>query len=86
MLTYALMFALVIFIAVSTLYGIRFDKEKDSFMSINDSNFLRGFWCIIVVLVHIPVVYQNSIQDICIYRRNILLHYECLWIEIQYDV
>ena len=63
MLTYALMLALIIFITVSTLYGIRFDKDKDSFMSIDDSNFLRGFWCIIVVLVHIPVTYQNRIQD-----------------------
>lgn len=25
---------------------------------------MRGFWCIIVILVHIPAVYQNRIQDL----------------------
>lgn len=63
MLTNALMLALVIFIGVSAIYDIKIDKEKDSFMSLSDTNFLRGFWCIIVVLVHIPVAYQNRVQD-----------------------
>lgn len=63
MLTYALMTALVMFVGASTIYGIKIDKEKDSFMSLSDINFLRGFWCIIVVLVHIPAAYQNRIQD-----------------------
>ena len=63
MLTYALMLVFVIFMAASVIYGLKFDRDKDSFMSFDDSNFLRGFWCIIVVLVHIPAVYQNRIQD-----------------------
>ena len=63
MLTYTLMIFFAIFITLSTFYSIAFDKEKDSFMSLDDTNFLRGFWCIIVVLVHIPTVYQNRIQD-----------------------
>lgn len=63
MLTYALMLVLVVFIAVFALFGVEIDKDKDSFMSRNDTNFLRGFWCIIVLLVHIPVAYQNRIQD-----------------------
>lgn len=33
-------------------------------MSLEDTTFLKGFWCIIVVLVHVPVAYQNRIQDI----------------------
>lgn len=61
--TYAFMIVLVTFIVVSAVYGIQIDKAKDSFMSLNDTNFLRGFWCIIVVLVHIPADYQNRIQD-----------------------
>lgn len=32
-------------------------------MSKDDALFLRGFWCIIVVLVHVPELYQNRIQD-----------------------
>lgn len=63
MLTYAIMGIFIISLALSVIYGIKFDKGKDSFMSIDDSKFLRGFWCIIVVLVHIPATYQNRIQD-----------------------
>lgn len=54
---------LVLGIAFSTLWGVRYDSDKNSFMSIEDTTFLRGFWCIIVVLVHVPAAYQNRIQD-----------------------
>ena len=63
MLTYALMGILVLWLAMSSLWGIRFDPNKNSFMSIEDTLFLRGFWCVIVVLVHVPAAYQNRIQD-----------------------
>ena len=63
MLTYALMGILVLWLALSSLWGIKFDSNKNSFMSIEDTIFLRGFWCIIVVLVHVRVDYQNPIQD-----------------------
>ena len=63
MLTYAMMIILILVIAASALFGIKVDKDKDSFMSIDDTTFLRGIWCIIIVLVHIPVAYQNSLQD-----------------------
>lgn len=63
LITYTLMLALIISISASSLCGIKVDKDKDSIMSLNDTNFLRGFWCIIVVLVHIPAAYQNRLQD-----------------------
>lgn len=63
MLTYALMSLLVIMLGAATLWGVKHDQEKESFMSIEDTTFLRGFWCIIVILVHVPVAYQNRIQD-----------------------
>ena len=63
MLTIVLMGMLVLGIAFCTLWGVRFDADKDSFMSIEDTVFLRGFWCIIVALVHVPELYQNKIQD-----------------------
>lgn len=63
MLTYILMGLLVLCIAITTLWGVKYDPDKNSFMSIEDTTFLRGFWCIIVVLVHIPKAYQNPIQD-----------------------
>lgn len=63
MLTYVLMGLLVIGIAITTLWGVKYQPDKDSFMSIDDTTFLRGFWCIIVVLVHVPALFQNRIQD-----------------------
>lgn len=63
MLTYALMTVLIVFIVATLLCGIKFDKDKDSFISLGDTNYLRGFWCLIVVLVHIPAAYQNRLQD-----------------------
>ena len=50
-------------ILLTTLWGIKYDSNKNSFMSVEDNTFLRGFWCIIVVLVHVPSTYQNRIQD-----------------------
>lgn len=63
MLTYILMLTLVAALTGIVIYGISVNKDKDSFMSVSDTTFLRGFWCIIVVLVHIPAMYQNQIQD-----------------------
>ena len=63
MLTYALMGLLVLGLVITTLWGVKYQPDKDSFMSIEDTAFLRGFWCIIVVLVHVPELYQNRIQD-----------------------
>lgn len=62
-MTYAFMGLLVLCIAVSTLWGMKYSPNKNSFMTMDDASFLRGFWCIIVVLVHVPVDYQNRIQD-----------------------
>ncbi len=62
-MTYVFMGLLVLFIAVSTLWGVKYSPKKNSFMTVDDTSFLRGFWCIIVVLVHVPVEYQNRIQD-----------------------
>ena len=63
MLTYVLMSLLVLALGATTLWGVKYDPKKNSFMSIEDTTFLRGFWCIIVVLVHIPAAYQNRIQE-----------------------
>ena len=63
MLTYVLMGLLVLGLAITTLWGIKYQPDKNSFMTIEDTTFLRGFWCIIVVLVHVPAMFQNRIQD-----------------------
>ena len=63
MMTYLFMGLLVAAMALLFLWGLKKDPNKDSFMSMEDTSFLRGFWCIIVVLVHVPAAYQNTIQD-----------------------
>ena len=63
MLTYALMFLLFLAMGWTALAGLKYDSEKNSFMSLEDSVFLRGFWCLIVILVHVPAAYQNRPQD-----------------------
>lgn len=63
MMTYILMILLVLALGFSTIWNAKYETGKDEFMSISDSTFLRGFWCIIVVLVHVPQSHQNRIQD-----------------------
>lgn len=63
MVTWAIMLALVAGIAASVLAGARFDEAKRTFMSLDDAVFLRGFWCLIVALVHVPKAYRNPVQD-----------------------
>lgn len=31
--------------------------------SLSESNAMRGIWCLVILLVHIPAAYQNKIQD-----------------------
>lgn len=62
-MTILIMLLLALGIMASVLVGAKRDDGKDSFMSIDDAMFLRGFWCLIVVMVHVPKAYQNRIQD-----------------------
>lgn len=43
MMTYLLMVLLVLGIAFSTLWGVKYDSDKNGFMSLEDTAFLRGF-------------------------------------------
>ena len=38
-------------------------KRNDNLFDIESTQALRGFWSIIVVLVHVPIIYQNKYQD-----------------------
>ena len=38
-------------------------QEDNHFFDKENINALRGFWCLIVVLVHMPLLYQKKIQD-----------------------
>lgn len=65
MITYALMSLIVIFLAFTLLFKAKLntDASPDQFFDKTNSNAMRGFWCLIVILVHVPATYQNAIQD-----------------------
>ena len=54
----AVMFMIVVFFK-STSKG-----NNEIFFDAQDTAFLKGFWAIIIILVHIPTKYQNVIQDL----------------------
>lgn len=55
---------LLLTLAAALLYGARQHPEGNPhFFDLNNSKAMRGFWSIVVVLVHIPVGYRNLIQD-----------------------
>ena len=62
-MTYFFMGIVLLGMAALVLYGARYDSSKASFLSLEDSVFLRGFWCLVVVITHVTEPYQNRIQD-----------------------
>ncbi|WP_170830739.1 acyltransferase family protein [Pseudobutyrivibrio sp. ACV-2] len=54
----------LIFLLVDILYGIKVSEVNISFFDKNNTQAMRGFWCIIVMFVHVPASYQNTIQDL----------------------
>lgn len=63
MITYAIMALIVLFLAFELLYKAEYTPDAIHLFDKQNSNAMRGFWCLIVILVHIPVAYQNRIQD-----------------------
>lgn len=60
MLSSLIMMGLVLFLVAVLVVGIQ-EQENNHFFDKENTNALRGFWCLIVVLVHIPLLYQNRI-------------------------
>ena len=55
---------LTILLSMGLLVLIRDSKgKKNGFFDRDTTNCMRGFWCLVILLVHIPQEYQNSIQD-----------------------
>lgn len=63
MLTYLLMVLITIFLVVLLSYRSKYRDDSQHFFDKTNSVALRGFWCMIVILVHTPALYQNKIQD-----------------------
>lgn len=63
MVTNILMIILLISYLLAILFKSRYCSGKNSFFSLQETNVMKGLWCIIVLLVHTPDEYQNRIQD-----------------------
>ena len=63
MSTYLIMTAIVLFLICELAIGAKYQPDSAHFFDIDNTNAMRGFWCLIVILVHIPAAYQNPIQD-----------------------
>ncbi len=63
MLNYIIMGLILLFLGFDILYGAKIEADNNNFFDTKNAQAMRGFWCIIVILVHIPALYQNRIQD-----------------------
>lgn len=63
MLTNLIMAGILLFLAGLLLAGAKFRPDGAHFFDRENSGAMRGFWCLIVVLVHVPAAYQNRLQD-----------------------
>ena len=62
-MTMVIMLGIVIVLASIILMEISYNQQNNRFFDKENTNAMRGFWSLIIILVHIPVVYQNQIQD-----------------------
>lgn len=63
MITYAIMAHIMLFLAFELLYKAEYRSDGTHLFDKRNNNAMRGFWCLIVIIVHIPAAYQNHIQD-----------------------
>lgn len=63
MMTGLIMAGILLFLAALLLIGAKYRPDGAHVFSRENSGAMRGFWCLIVVLVHVPAAYQNRIQD-----------------------
>lgn len=62
MLTLTIMLFIVAFLGYLVLFR-DVQGRNAVFFDLNTTKAMRGFWCLIVLLVHIPADHQNAIQD-----------------------
>lgn len=64
MITYFCMFFVVAFLGALCLYKAGVLEKNEHFFDITSTTAMRGFWCLVVILVHVPVAYGNKVQDL----------------------
>lgn len=63
-MTNLIMVGIVLFLAGMMTIGGKYSPDGAHFFDRENSRAMRGFWCLIVVLVHVPPACQNRIQDL----------------------
>ncbi|SFO26814.1 Peptidoglycan/LPS O-acetylase OafA/YrhL, contains acyltransferase and SGNH-hydrolase domains [Pseudobutyrivibrio sp. UC1225] len=63
-MTDIIMLLLVLFMIYIMAGKAKLDETGEHFFDKKNSNAMRGFWCLVVILVHIPATYGNRIQDL----------------------
>lgn len=59
-----MMFLIVVFLMYLITSKAAVVNVESNFFDKNNSNAMRGFWCLVVVMVHVPSVHGNIIQDL----------------------
>lgn len=62
-MTYGLMGLFLLLYITFVLKSSKYSSKKENFLDLYESTILKGLFCIIVVLVHVPETYQNRIQN-----------------------
>lgn len=65
MLDYVIMMGILAFFVLLLTSGSKYIASgNNNFFDRDNTKAMRGFWCLIVIFVHIPAAYQNKIQDL----------------------
>lgn len=57
-------FTILLVLLFALLFRLQYVKTgNDEFFDLENTTAMRGFWCVVVMFVHIPVAYQNRLQD-----------------------
>lgn len=63
MITNILMLFIVLLLLFMVLWKAEYVKTEDHFFNKQNTQAMRGIWCIIIMLVHVPLNQQNNIQN-----------------------
>lgn len=63
MVTYLCMGLIALFLAVMALYKAKMVDENREYFGIQSTTAMRAFWCMIIILIHVPSAYGNPIQN-----------------------
>lgn len=63
-ITYLIMCLIIAFMIFSILWKARVPGNSEHFFNLENTKALRGFWCYWVIIVHLPEIYGNRIQDL----------------------